>query len=50
MISEASDMPPLLTTALVVGTAVVIAISMVRVLAWVAFSRLAEDDPTEIEW
>jgi len=36
-------MTPLLNTAIVVGLAVVVAIGLIRGLAWLAFSRLTED-------
>jgi hypothetical protein len=41
-------MTPLIQTAIVVGASVVVAIALVRVLAYVAFTRLT-DDSTEID-
>ncbi len=42
-------MTPLLNTAVVVGAAVVVAIGLMRALAYLAFSRLTEDS-TDIDF
>jgi hypothetical protein len=43
-------MAPFIQTAVAVGVGVVVAIGLLRVLAYLAVSRLTEDDPTDIEW